>query len=481
MHILLTGANGYIGRRLLPVLLEQGHRVTVVVRDANRFAPPPGASERVTVLQKDLLDPPDGTPFPPDIDAAFYLVHSMSSTRKDFESLEQRTAAHFVALLNTTSARQIVYLGGLANAADLSKHLQSRKKVEDVLATARAPLTTLRAGIILGSGSASFEIMRDLVEKLPVMVAPQWLNTRCQPIAVRNVVQYLTGVLLRPETFGRTFDIGGPDILSYRDMLLGMARVRGLKRLIVTLPVMTPRISSYWLYFVTATSYNLAVNLVDSMKVEVVCANDEICSIVPLDLLGFDEALRIAFDQIEHDNVLSSWKDAMVAARSSYSVRSHINVPERGCVTDRQRVAIVGPAERVLDNIWSIGGRRGWYYANLLWAARGFIDKLVGGVGLRRGRTNEASIRTGDVIDFWRVMHADRSARRLLLFAEMKLPGEAWLEFAIRKDGEHDVLEQTATFRPKGLLGRLYWYGLYPFHVFIFRNMARNVERFGRG
>jgi uncharacterized protein YbjT (DUF2867 family) len=480
MHILLTGANGYIGRRLLPVLLEQGHRVTVVVRDANRFAPPPGAAERVTVVQKDLLDPPDGTPFPQDVDVAFFLVHSMSSTQKDFESLEQRTATHFVALLNQTSARQIVYLGGLANAADLSKHLQSRKRVEDVLATARAPLTTLRAGIILGSGSASFEIMRDLVEKLPVMVAPQWLNTRCQPIAVRNVVQYLTGVLLRPETFGRTFDIGGPDILSYRNMLLGMAKVRGLKRLIVILPIMTPRISSYWLYFVTATSYNLAVNLVDSMKVEVVCANDDIRSIVPLDLLGFDEALRIAFDQIEHDNVLSSWKDAMVAARSSYSVRSHINVPERGCVTDRQRVAIVGPADRVLDNIWSIGGRRGWYYANSLWAVRGFIDKLVGGVGLRRGRTNETSIRTGDVIDFWRVLHADRRARRLLLFAEMKLPGEAWLEFVVRKDGEHEVLEQTATFRPKGLLGRLYWYGLYPFHVFIFRNMARNIEIFGR-
>jgi uncharacterized protein YbjT (DUF2867 family) len=480
MKILLTGANGYIGRRLLPVLLEKGHTVTVMVRDRGRFSPPPANSSRIRVLEMDLLTPDAEAGFPEDIDVAFFLVHSMSSTKGDFEQLEQTAAKNFVERVNATQAKQIVYLGGLANAEELSKHLQSRRKVEDVLASATARLTTLRAGIILGSGSASFEIVRDLVEKLPVMITPKWLKTRCQPIAVRNVIQYLTGVMLNKKTFGKTFDIGGPDILTYKEMLLRLAAVRGLKRFILTLPVMTPRLSSYWLYFVTSTSYNLAVNLVDSMKIEVVCANDDVQSVVPLDLIGFDAAVRLALERIEQNNVLSSWKDAMIAGRESYALSSHISVPAYGCFRDAQRVPVTGSSERVVDTIWSIGGKRGWYYADVLWTLRGFLDKVVGGVGIRRGRTNLSALRTGDALDFWRVLYANREERRLLLYAEMKLPGEAWLEFAVKTEEEGDVLEQTATFRPKGLLGRAYWYALYPFHVFIFSNMAKNIERYKR-
>jgi uncharacterized protein YbjT (DUF2867 family) len=409
---------------------------------------------------------------------AYYLIHSMSASLDDFNELEALSAMNFVKLLNHTSARQLIYLGGISNAEKLSKHLESRRNVENILSQARASLTILRAGIIVGSGSASFEIIRDLVEKLPVMVTPKWLNTRCQPIAIRNVIQYLNGVLLHEKCLGRTFDIGGPDILTYRDMLLRFAEVRKLKRLIYTIPVMTPRLSSYWLYFVTATSYKLAVNLVNSMKVEVVCRENGIREILDIPLIDYRSSIRQAFARIEQNLVLSSWKDAMVAGSTYIELSKWIEVPRFGCFRDRQTVDISHDPKQVLSNIWSIGGDRGWYYANGLWGIRGFLDKLAGGVGLRRGRTHPENLHSGDALDFWRVIFASREERRLLLFAEMKLPGEAWLEFHIRKTNGKDILEQTATFRPRGLWGRLYWYVMFPFHTFIFKGMCRRIEAF---
>lgn len=481
MKILLTGVTGYIGKRLLPVLLEEGHEIVCCVRDKRRFQVPGFQGSKVpgfqgsglTLIEVDFLKRESLEAIPEDIDAAYYLVHSMSSSIGDFEELEKRSAENFRDRINQTSARQVIYLSGIVNSEELSKHLTSRKAVEDTLKSGRYALTTLRAGIIVGSGSASFEIIRDLVEKLPVMIAPRWLNTRSQPIAIRNVIGFLSGVLLKVETFGNSYDIGGPEIMTYKDMLLGFARVRGLRRKIWVVPVMTPKLSSYWLYFITSTSYKLAVNLVDSMKVEIVCSDNDLASILNIELIRYEDAVRMAFDKIEQHEVPSSWTDALSGEKLSAGIGRLIDVPEHGCFRDIRKRPILDE-EKVLDRIWSIGGKRGWYYGNWLWKIRGFLDKLIGGVGLRRGRRDDQHLVTGDSLDFWRVIYVDKSEKRLLLFAEMKLPGEAWLEFRI----DNGELTQTATFRPLGLWGRLYWYSVLPFHGFIFRGMIKNITNF---
>jgi len=477
MKILLTGATGYIGKRLLPVLIEQGHQVICCVRDKNRL-PSDGVyiHPSVSIFEADFLDEITVPGNLRDIDAAYYLIHSLSSNVKDFGKLEELSANNFVNFIRQTSAKQVIYLGGITNEAKLSKHLASRKEVEKILGTSGIPLTAVKAGIIVGS-DASFEIIRDLVEKLPVMIAPKWLNTKHQPVAIRNVVEYMTGVLLKPETFNKAFDIGGPDILTYKEMLLRFAEVRGLKRYIFTVPVMTPRLSSYWLYFVTSTSYKLAVNLVNSMKVEVIAKEKGLEKLPGIRPVPYEEAVRLAFQRIEQNNVISSWKDSLVSSYPDNSLLRQINVPSEGCFTDTREKEITTSTDQVLQNIWSIGGRRGWYYGNWLWQMRGFLDKLSGGVGLRRGRTNPHTINAGDTLDFWRVLAADKPNKRLLLYAEMKLPGEAWLEFKIIDKEEKAFLQQTATFRPRGLLGRLYWYSVLPFHFFLFDGMANRLLR----
>ena len=482
MKILLTGATGYIGKRLLPVLIEQGHQIICCVRDENRF-PTDGIYKhpKVSLLEIDFLKDSQSSgssassSLIKEIDAAYYLIHSMSSNVKDFGLLEEKSAKNFIKLVEQTSIKQIIYLGGITNEEKLSKHLASRKRVEEILNKSGIPLTSIKAGIIVGSGSASFEIIRDLVEKLPMMITPKWLNTKHQPIAIRNILEYLTGVLLRPGTFDKSYDVGGPDVLSYKQMLLQLAEVRGLKRFIFTVPVMTPRLSSYWLYFVTSTSYMLAINLVNSMKIEVVAKNAELEKILGIKPISYKEAVQLAFQKIEQNNVVSSWKDALVSSYTDNSLLEHINIPTNGCFVDKREKEITSSAEKVLANIWSIGGERGWYYADWLWHLRGFLDKLAGGVGSRRGRTNSNTIHTGDTLDFWRVLAADKENKRLLLYAEMKLPGEAWLEFKIVEKNGKNFLRQTATFRPKGLLGRLYWYSVLPFHYFVFDGMAENI------
>jgi len=479
MKILLTGATGYIGKRLLPVLIEQGHEVVCCVRDKNRF-PSEGIYKHpnISLLEIDFLKDVFVSDLQKDIDAAYYLIHSMSSNVKDFGSLEETSANNFIKLVKQISTKQIIYLGGITNEEKLSKHLASRKRVEEILSKSGIPLTSIKAGIIVGSGSASFEIIRDLVEKLPMMITPKWLNTKHQPIAIRNILEYLTGVLLKPETFNKSYDVGGPDILSYKQMLLQLAEVRGLKRFIFTVPVMTPRLSSYWLYFVTSTSYMLAINLVNSMKVEVVAKNKELERLLGIKPISYKEAVQLAFQRIEQNNVVSSWKDSLVSSYVDNSLLEHINVPINGCFTDKREKEITSTVDQVLNNIWSIGGERGWYYGDWLWHLRGFLDKFVGGVGLRRGRTNKTEIHTGDTLDFWRVLAADKQNKRLLLYAEMKLPGEAWLEFKIIERNGKNFLQQTATFRPKGLLGRLYWYSVLPFHYFVFDGMAENLAKY---
>ena len=470
MKILLTGATGYIGKRLLPVLLADGHQVICCVRDKDRFDVSGFDPLQLSVIEVNFLEETSLEKIPYDIDLAYYLIHSMSTDVSDFERLERISAENFRSQITLTSARQVIYLSGIINQEKLSKHLLSRKVVEETLAEGSYQLTTLRAGIIVGSGSASFEIIRDLVEKLPLMITPRWLNTRAQPIAIRNVIQFLTGVLLKPETFGKSYDIGGPDILTYREMLLVFARIRKLRRTIWVVPVMTPKLSSYWLYFITSTSYRLAVNLVHSMKVEVVCRENDLKDMLGIELLSYREAVELAFDRIAQQEVLSSWTDALSSHTLEEGLADLVQVPSHGCFTDKRQKRIEDE-DQVLDRIWSIGGKQGWYYANWLWVARGFMDKLAGGVGLRRGRKSRTEISAGDSLDFWRVLLASRKDKRLLLFAEMKLPGEAWLEFRI----VDKTLYQTATFRPLGLRGRLYWYSVLPFHAFIFRGMINRI------
>ncbi|MGB3619261.1 MAG: SDR family oxidoreductase [Catalinimonas sp.] len=477
MKVLITGANGYIGVRLLSVLVEQDHEIHCFVRDRRRLYVPERILQRIRVYEVNLLERLDPTELPEEIDVAYYLIHSMSSSG-DFEEMEGRTARHFAEYVKHIEAGQVVYLGGIANDDNLSPHLRSRERVEGLLRAGGRPLTVLRAGIIVGSGSASFEIIRDLVEKLPVMVAPKWLRTRCQPIAVRNVIGYLAGVMGNEGAYDRTFDIGGPEVLTYQQMLLQFAEVRGIRRYIVPVPYFTPRLSSYWLYFVTSTSYSLARHLVGSLKNEVVVQRRGIEKVVEQELVDYRTAVALAFERIQQNMVVSSWKDALAASAMHPELLQYVEVPTHGCFRDVREVKLRRGADEVLENVWAIGGQRGWYFGNQLWKVRGYLDRLVGGVGLRRGRRSPTDLHAGDALDFWRVLLADKPNRRLLLYAEMKLPGEAWLEFRITTDGGHEYLKQTATFRPKGLWGRLYWYLLVPAHEIIFTQMLRRIAAF---
>lgn len=474
MKILLTGSSGYIGKRLLPVLIESGHEVICYVRDINRFSAPQSFQSGIKVIQVDLLDEDSLKIIPRDIDGAFYLVHSMSST-SDYYIQEQKSAENFRNAMAHTTVRHVVYLSGIVNESALSRHLSSRKNVELELSKGNYSLTTLRAGIIIGSGSASFEIMRDLVEKLPIMIAPKWLKTRCQPIAISDVITMLSKTIFNPQTFDANFDIGGPDILSYKEMLLKFAAIRNLKRHIIIVPVMTPKLSSYWLYFVTSTSYKLAVALVNSMKIEVVCRNDDINNILGIEPISYQAALERAFSKTESNDVVSSWKDAFISSSFNLQISDFIQVPTYGCFKDiRERT--FADRDECIEKIWHIGGENGWYYANWLWRIRGILDKMAGGVGLRRGRTSANSLNVGDALDFWRILYADKQEGRLLLFAEMKLPGDAWLEFRLIEN----KLVQTATFRPRGLNGRLYWFMVLPFHSFIFKGMLQELTSCNR-
>ncbi len=422
------------------------------------------------MIENDFLIEDTLQNIPQDIDAAYYLVHSMSSGKGDFLKKEKQSALNFRSALEKTSVKQVIFLTGIVNEKKLSRHLQSRKNVEEALHSSHYALTSLRAGIIVGSGSASFEIIRDLVEKLPFMITPKWLNTKCQPIAIRNVMQFLTGVLGQEFTFNQHYDIAGSDVLTYKQMLLEYAKIRGLKRKIITIPVMSPRFSSYWLYFVTSTSYPLAKNLVDSMKVDVVAEPNNLAERLNIHVFSYCEAIRMAFDKIKQNDVLSSWFDSFSNQFHKRKVWQYLEVPDEGCYKDIREMK-VDDEEKALERIFSIGGKTGWYYADFLWRIRGFLDKLFGGVGLRRGRRNTNTLQAGDSVDFWRVLYASKSEKRLLLFAEMKVPGEAWLEFRI-KDG---ILHQEATFRPLGISGRLYWYSVLPFHGLIFNGMLKKL------
>lgn len=471
--ILLTGATGFIGKRLLYSLIEQGHEIYALSRIKGVGV---GIEDhpRVHVIYGDLREFSFINQWPKDIDAAYFLVHSMSDVVKNLEEVEVATALNFLKGLEHTNCRQIIYLGGIIeNPDDLSPHLKSRLAVEKILSKSRIPCTLLRASVIIGEGSASFEIIRDLVEILPVMIAPRWVKSLCQPIAVNDVIFYLKEILLNEKSFGQTYDLGGPEAMSFQDVLLKYAAYRNLKRWVINVPVLTPRLSSYWLLFVTSVPFSLCFYLVESMKHNTRKLNTAIDTLIPHRCTTYEKALEIAFQRTAQNEVFSTWMDAWNLEPLNASIQHYVEVPKRGCLKDIRKVSMGKSSADIKKNVWSVGGETGWYSMNWAWKLRGLIDKLIGGKGLNRGRKHPSEIHVGDSIDFWRVLKADEKEGHLILYAEMKLPGEAWLEFEI--DEESQTLTQTATFRPKGVLGRLYWYSLIPFHAIIFKNMAKSL------
>jgi len=474
MNILLTGATGYIGKRLLPVLVQNGHKVFCLVRNKNRFYASEEILNKIEIVEADLLYRSEVAKLPKNIDVAYYLIHSMMSSGSEFVLQEKQTAINFRDFLEKTNVKRAIYLGGIYNSSNLSKHLKSRQNVEKILCGSHIPVTVLRAGIIVGSGSASFEIIRDLIERLPVIITPTKINTRTQPIAIRNVIDYLVGCIENKDTLGRIFEIGGPDILTYKQMLKIFSEERKYKRYFLSIPYLPLSLTSYWLYFITSTPYRLVLNLMESLKNEVIVKNDEIKNIIPTEIIDYRNAIRLAFDKIQQNMVVSSWKDALASSRSGDNLSNYIQVPVFGCYIDKREKPFTRSPDQVLANIWNIGGENGWYSTQWLWEIRGFLSKLGGGVGLNRGRRDSEELHMGDALDFWRVLVSDKEKYRLLLYSEMSLPGEAWLEIKIIPGNPHK-LELTATFRPKGILGRWYWYSVLPFHYLIFGKMLKNI------
>jgi len=475
MKVFITGATGYIGTRLLNVLAEAGHEIVALTRSTRRLIIRQKFTSQVQIIEGDLLEPESLESIPSDIDAAYYLVHSMGSRASGFSELEKKSAINFVNAINKTKASQIIYLSGLSRGNSTSEHMSSRHQVEEILSKSKASLTILRAGIIVGSGSASFEIMRDLVEMLPIMIAPKWVFSHCQPIGIADVLFYLSEILGNNQAFGQVFEIGGPDIMTYKDLLQNFAKVRGLKRLIIPVPFLTPYLSSLWLFFVTSVNFSIAQALVKSLKIDAVCEENRIQEILPHNCLCFTSTVENAFKRIEQNAVVSSWKDSIIRSDLPPKLTQYIEVPKYGCLNKTYKNTYKNSKQAAVDRLWKIGGKNGWYSMDWAWNLRGWIDQAIGGVGTRRGRTDPTRLRNGDALDFWRVIVADKEDGHLLLYAEMRLPGEAWLEWKITGNENQTVVKQTATFRPKGVLGRLYWYALAPIHPIIFRKLCDSI------
>jgi uncharacterized protein YbjT (DUF2867 family) len=471
--ILITGANGFVGKRLIVDLLNQGHQIYALcrIKGAKVFAED---KPNLHYIWGDLRNSETLKDFPKDIEAAYYLVHSMSEIVGNLVDAEMEVVKHFLDGVKNSQIKQIIYLGGIINDENsLSPHLKSRLLVEQALKESGIPYTVLRASVIIGAGSASFEIIRDLCEKLPIMIAPKWVKSLCQPIAIGDVLFYLCSVLLNEQCLNKTFDIGGPEVFTFKELMLRYAKFRNLKRWIISVPVLTPRLSSYWLVFITSVRYSLCSYLVESMKTSTVVQLNEIQKIIPHLCLTYTEALELAFQKISQNEVISSWMDSWEIIGKDPNIENYIQVPVEGCLSDERKVLVKDSKAAAIERIWRIGGSTGYYALNWAWYLRGLFDQMIGGVGLNRGRRHPSEIQAGDSIDFWRVILADKDSGHLILYAGMKLPGEAWLQFKFEQENHGLFLVQTATFRPKGILGRLYWYALIPFHFIIFRKMAK--------
>lgn len=466
--VLVTGASGFVGKQLILALLTQGHQIYALcrIKGSTLFAED---HPNLFLIFGDLRNPETKKAIPEDIESAYYLVHSMSEITGNLSETEKNVVAEFIGSVRHTHIKQIIYLGGIINdETALSPHLKSRLIVEKILKESGIPVTVLRASIIIGAGSASFEIIRDLCEKLPLMIAPKWVKTACQPIAIVDVLFYLSNVLLNEKCFNKTFDIGGPEVLTFKELCLEYSKFRKLKTWIIDVPVLTPRLSSYWLVFVTSVRFSLCYYLVESMKSSTVVKLDAIKKIIPHVCLSYAQALESAFQIISQNAVVSTWMDSWEILDQDPNINDFIDVPVEGCFKDERKIEIKDSRALTIGRIWRIGGHHGYHALNWAWTLRGLFDRMIGGIGLNRGRRHPTEIQVGDSIDFWRVLLADKEKGRLILFSTMKVPGEAWLEFQI----DNDTLVQTATFRPRGIFGRLYWYFLFPFHYLIFQKMG---------
>ena len=465
MNILVTGATGYVGGRLVPALLAAGHAVRCLVRDQKRLS---GRSwrSRVEIVEGDLLEVGSLEGALRGIDAAFYLVHSMGSGH-DFYQRDILAAHNFGSAAAKAGVSQIVYLGGLGDPeSDLSHHLRSRHETGRALAEAGVPVTEFRAAVIVGSGSLSFEMIRYLAERIPAMICPRWVYTRTQPIAIDDVISCLTASLNNEACRGRVVEIGGADVVTYAEMMLGYARARGLKRLMVPVPVLTPRLSSYWVHLVTPISSNIARPLVEGLRNEVVVRDDLsrqlFPSIVPM---SYARAVQLAVSQLDANSVETAWSDALMSSQGDR--RPVVLTTLEGMIVERREAEVAASPEDVFGAFTRLGGERGWLRFNWIWRLRGVVDRLLGGVGMRRGRRDPIDLRVGEALDFWRV-EAVEPGVLLRLRAEMKVPGRAWLEFETRPRNGAATLTQTALFAPRGLGGLVYWYALYPIHRAIF-------------
>lgn len=477
MRIAVVGATGYVGGRLVPQLLERDHRVRCVVRTPERLRDVPWR-DRVEVVAADVLDEPSLRDAFADIDVVYYLVHAMGHSG-DFVATDREGATNTATAAAACGVHRCIYLGGLGGdePEELSTHLASRHEVGEILAAGTVPTTELRAAVIIGSASASFEMLRHLAEVLPAMICPRWVtHTRCQPIAIADVLFYLTEVLEHPETAGRVLEIGGPDVLTYRDMMDRYCDVAGLRRrLIVPVPLLTPRLSSHWVNVVTPLPYGLARPLVDSLINDVVVSPErDIRRYVDHRPHSLDEAIRRALARVQDLEITTSWIDSSHAATPAAPMPQDPGWSGGTVYEDRQEVDTHASADELYAVVSGIGGDRGWYVANSLWALRGLIDKLIGGVGMRRGRRHPDELRVGDALDFFRV-EATEPPELLRLRAEMLVPGDAWLEWRIDDGPDGRRLRQLARFHPRGLAGRAYWWALLPIHKVIWRQLATRL------
>jgi uncharacterized protein YbjT (DUF2867 family) len=470
--VAIAGATGYIGGRIAPRLLEAGYQVRCLVRSVRKIRDRDWAANPLLELEQvDLADSAAVAKALNGCESAFYLVHSMMSAGAGYADKDRELAKSFSKGAQLAGVKRIIYLGGLGSSnEDLSKHLASRREVEEALASAGVPVTVLRAAMIIGSGSASFEILRYLVERLPVMITPKWVSTLCQPIGVRNVVGYLLGVLNKPETIGQTYEIGGPDVMSYLDIMRVMAEEAGLKkRIIIPVPVFTPKLSSYWIHLVTPLSKDIAKPLAEGLRNPVICNDHRLAQIIPQELLSVRAAIRAALQKIAHADVETSWSMAGPIPGDPDWAGGTV-------FQDIREVEIAAPDWAVFRAVCRVGGGHGWYAADWLWRIRGWMDVMVGGPGLRRGRRDPELVGYGEALDFWRVTGYERDCK-LALRAEMKLPGEALLEFLVlQQSGNKCVLKQEALFLPRGLFGILYWYSVVPFHAIVFKGMLKGIE-----
>ncbi len=469
--ILVTGATGYVGGRLVPRLLAIGRNIRCMVRDPDRLRGRPWEDD-VDIVAGDALDEATLTTALDGVDSAYYLIHSLASVDEDFAERDRRAAGNFGRAAARAGVRRIIYLGGIEPKGERrSKHLDSRLQTGEHLGAAGVPVTEFRAAVIVGSGSLSFELIRYLTERVPVMICPRWVKTPTQPIAIRTVLEYLVAALDVPDSTGRVIEIGGNDILTYEEMFRVYADVRGLRRLIINVPALTPRLSSLWVGFVTPLSTRIARPLIEGLDNKVVVTDDTAPRLFDVKTISYREAVRRALTRFESGDVETSWHGAFSSSIGDEQEIDELDQTEGMFTEVRRRTARVGAAQ-AFRVVTSLGGTNGWMYANALWRLRGLLDLLIGGVGLRRGRRSQTQVRVGDAIDFWRVEAYDEN-RLLRLRAEMKVPGRAWLEFRVEtvEAGRQVALTQTAFFEPKGLWGLCYWYALYPIHKVIFRGM----------